>query len=180
MKKRIKKAVITAKLIEKVCTINKIIGLRMTLYAKSKHIGLLIGCSHTSVRRIIKAHIAKNYSTDWKVVLKEYRGLSDEEQLIRMYKHEGEVMSTNIITIEKGVPIPTPNIVRGPAQKYDFLKTLEIGDSFAVNGQMPDFTPKAVRSQVYDKCKELGMTVTIRTLEGKSDSPEKIRIWRTA
>ena len=180
MKKRRKKAIITTQLIERICAINKVIGLRMTLYAKSKHISLLVGCSNTSVQRIIKAHIATNYSTDWKIVLNEYRDLNDEEQLIRMYKNEGEVMSTNIITIEKGIPIPNPTTARGGAQKYDFLKGLEIGDSFVVNGHMPDFTPKAVRCQVYDKCKELGMTVTIRTLEGKSDSPQKIRVWRTA
>jgi len=180
MKKKRKKAVITAKLIEKVCTINKLIGLSMTLYAKSKHISLLVGCSHTSVQRIIKAHIASGYSTDWKVVLKEYRGLNDEEQLIRMYKQEGEVMSTNIITIEKNVPIPDPIRPLGRGMKYDFLKTLEVGDSFVVNGQTPDFTPKAVRCQVYEKSKELNMTVTIRTLKGKSDSPEMIRVWRIA
>ena len=178
MKKRKKKAVITAKLIEKVCAINKVIGLRQTLYAKSKHIGLLVGCSNTSVRRIIKTHIATNYSTDWKVVLKEYKGLSDEEQLKRMYKKEGEVMSTNVITIEKNIPIPRPlTNGRGGSYKYNFLSDLEIGDSFVINGNMPDYKPTC-SSTLYAQAKERGLKVSIRTEEGPAKLPTRIRVWR--
>ena len=89
-------------------------------------------------------------------------------------------MSTNIITIEKDIPVPEPIIERGVSHKYNFLSNLEVGDSFMINGNMPDYTPKAVRCQAYDKCKKMGMTITIRTLEGKSDKPKKIRVWRIA
>ena len=90
-------------------------------------------------------------------------------------------MSTNVITIEKNIPIPEPMITNGGRTgKYKFLSNLEVGDSFVVNGQMPDYSPKSVRCQVYEKSKQLGMTVTVRTLEGTSDKPTKIRIWRTA
>ncbi len=45
---------------------------------------------------------------------------------------------------------------------------------------MPDYTPGALRSKAYELCKEMGMKITIRTLEGPSDKPKKIRVWRTA
>tara|TARA_R110000824_G_scaffold150334_1_gene320916 strand:+ start:177 stop:725 length:549 start_codon:yes stop_codon:yes gene_type:complete len=182
MKKRKKKAVINTSLIEIICDLDRLVKAPgISNFVKSRNIASLVNCSTTSVTRILAAWTRTEYSTDWKVVLDKYRELNDEEQLIRMYKHEGEVMSTNVITIEKNVPIPNPiTNGRGGSYKYNFLSDLEIGDSFVINGNMPDYTPKAVRCVVYEKCKELGMSVTIRTLEGRSDSPQKIRVWRTA
>ena len=93
--------------------------------------------------------------------------------------NKGEVMSTNVIMIERNIPIPLPQTGhKGPHKKYNFLTSLEIGDSVEINGNMPDYSPKAVRCKAYELCKELGMTITIRTLEGTSDTPKKIRIWR--
>ena len=181
MPKKKKKAIINVELIKAICTIAGISVSKQSIYAKSNYISSLVGCSNTSVRRVLEAHKATKYSTDWRVVLKMYRELLDEKQLIQMYKNEGKVMSTNVIRIERNVPIPKPNIGhRGPNKKYEFLTNLEVGDSFEINGNMPDYTPESVRSKAYEICKELGMTITIRTIEGSSDTPKKIRVWRTA
>jgi len=185
MKKRKKKTAITTNLIETICILSRLVEqegvARVSNFVKSRNIASLVGCSTTSVTRVLTAWTRVDKVTDWKVVLGKYKELNDEEQLKRMYKKEGEVMSTNVITIEKNIPIPRPlTNGRGGSYKYNFLSDLEIGDSFVINGNMPDYTPKAVRCQVYEKCKDMGMTVTIRTLEGRSDKPEKIRVWRTA
>jgi hypothetical protein len=181
-KKTKKKAIITKSLIETICNMDLMVGNEpLSDNAKNKHIAQLVGCSPTSVKRILIAWSEVNKISDWKVVLAKYKELNDEERLIRMYKNEGEEMSTNIITIERDVPIPAPIITKhGIRQKYAFLHNLQVGDSFEINGNMPDYTPKAVRTKAYDVCKEKGMKITIRTLEGTSEDPKKIRIWRVA
>ena len=90
---------------------------------------------------------------------------------------------TNVITIEKNIPIPTIT-GRGAGDKYAFMELLESGDSFVINGNTPDMTPKAVKCWVYNQRKK-GKTpelrarrYTIRTLSGKSISPVSIRVWR--
>jgi len=87
-------------------------------------------------------------------------------------------MSTNVITIEKNVP--RPNVHRGTGgltPKYDFLSTLEIGDSFVINGNMPDYKPTC-SSTLYAQAKERGLKVSIRTEEGPAKLPTRIRVWR--
>ena len=89
---------------------------------------------------------------------------------------------TNVITIEKNVAIPAIT-ARGNGDKYAFVELLESGDSFVINGNTPDMTPKAVRCWVYNqrtkgKTPELrARRYTIRTLSGKSNNPVSIRVW---
>jgi hypothetical protein len=165
----------------------------MSQAARNKHLAVMVGCSDTTVRRILTAWgdirttreykvSVSNKTTVSSLILSKYRENNDEAQLKRMYKQEeGEEVRANIIRIEKGVPIPQfTNGSRNRLSKYDFLQSLEIGDSFVINGNMPDYCPKSAQSVIYEKAKKLGMTVTMRTLEGRSNNPTKIRIWRTA
>ena len=88
-------------------------------------------------------------------------------------------MSTNVITIEKNVPRPIVNRgTGGLTPKYDFLSTLEIGDSFVINGNMPDYKP-GCSSTLYAQAKDRDLRISIRTEEGPSDKPTRIRVWRT-
>jgi hypothetical protein len=96
-------------------------------------------------------------------------------------------MSNNIITIEKNVPIP--ELTRGPGScgKYKFVEeNMEVGDSFVVNGNTPDITPRALKSWVYNrkrKATKLSLrrrAYAIRTLSGTCSNPISIRVWRVA
>ena len=83
----------------------------------------------------------------------------------------------NIITIEKNVPIPAIVSSRGNAEKYVFIDTMNVGDSFKINGNTPDFTTVGVRAHVYGLNAKGMRKFTVRTLEGKSSNPEAIRVW---
>tara|TARA_Y100001938_G_C7929494_1_gene348616 strand:+ start:114 stop:389 length:276 start_codon:yes stop_codon:yes gene_type:complete len=86
--------------------------------------------------------------------------------------------NTNIITIEKNVPIPELRI-GGNRMKYIFLNNMEIGDSFCINGNSPDYSPKAVRSHIYGKHSTKSKArYTVRTIKGDSENPKEIRVWR--
>ena len=84
----------------------------------------------------------------------------------------------NIITIEKNIPMPEI-CGRGCSQKYNFMDTMEIGDSFYINGNTPDFSTTTVRSHVYKRNAETEQSYTIRTMKGNSSKPQAIRVWRT-
>ena len=85
----------------------------------------------------------------------------------------------NIITIEKNIPIPEPRIAGGRKFLYGFLRSVEVGDSFVINGNTPGFTPKGVRQYLYcQHCKKHGRRYTIRTLSGPNEKPTAIRAWR--
>ena len=86
--------------------------------------------------------------------------------------------NTNIITIEKGIPIPEHNWGAG-ITKYNFIEKMEIGDSFYINGTTPDYSPISVKAYMYKLNKNTNKRYTIRTLEGKSKNPVSIRVWRT-
>ena len=86
--------------------------------------------------------------------------------------------NTNIITIEKNIPIPALTWRHGSTIKYDFMNTMEVNDSFYINGNTPDFTPVSVRSYVYGLNSSTERTYTVRTVEGLSDAPVAIRVWR--
>ena len=51
---------------------------------------------------------------------------------------------TNVITIEKDIPIP-PIASKGEHGKYRFVNQMQVGDSFVINGNTPDITPKAIK-----------------------------------
>ena len=86
----------------------------------------------------------------------------------------------NVITIEKNIPIPAILSVRGTAEKYIFGDAMEIGDSFKVNGNTPNFSPSTVRAHFYGLNSKGERRFTIRTLEGHSQNPTAIRVWRIA
>tara|TARA_Y100000589_G_scaffold159909_1_gene152092 strand:- start:1028 stop:1294 length:267 start_codon:yes stop_codon:yes gene_type:complete len=87
-------------------------------------------------------------------------------------------METNVITIEKGIPIPEYTW-HGNSTKYKFIKNMDIGDSFYINGTTPDFSPVSVKAHVYKLNADTERKYTIRTIEGKSKNPISIRVWRT-
>jgi|TARA_R110000824_G_scaffold24840_7_gene86978 hypothetical protein len=85
----------------------------------------------------------------------------------------------NVITIEKNVPIPALTWTKGDSKKYLFVDTMEIEDSFKINGNTPDFSPTTVRSYIYGRNTKGSKKFTIRTLKGNSSNPTSIRVWRT-
>ena len=93
--------------------------------------------------------------------------------------------NTNVITIEKDIPIPRVSS-RGLSGRYNFVYQMEVGDSFVINGNTPDITPKAIKCWVYNRRTKAGTALlrsrkyTMRTLSGTSINPNAIRIWRTA
>jgi|TARA_Y100000310_G_scaffold16884_1_gene16804 hypothetical protein len=98
-------------------------------------------------------------------------------------------MTPNVIKIDKNVPIPIAKTSTGGRlrSKFHFLKELEVGDSFEVNGNTPDLKPSSVMSACYllaSKYRRLGgmhrnFKVTCRTLEGTSLNPKRVRVWRS-
>lgn len=86
--------------------------------------------------------------------------------------------NTNIITIEKNVPIP--DLKWGNAsEKYRFVESMEVGDSFYINGVTPDFTPLSVKAHMYKLNSQTDRRYTVRTIDGYSEKPKSIRVWRT-
>tara|TARA_Y100001938_G_scaffold117312_1_gene161758 strand:+ start:184 stop:456 length:273 start_codon:yes stop_codon:yes gene_type:complete len=88
-------------------------------------------------------------------------------------------MKTNVITIEKDVPIPELRYASGKV-KYKFLDNMKVGDSFIINGNTPDYRPKGVRQYLYGQHFKTGnkRRYTIRTLSGPNKNPSSIRCWR--
>ena len=89
------------------------------------------------------------------------------------------MQNTNIITIESNIPIPAL-MGRNGVDKYGFVRTLEITNSFHINGNTPDFKPVSVRAHIYKLNITTDRKYTIRTLEGPSVNPISIRVWRIA
>ena len=85
--------------------------------------------------------------------------------------------NTNVITIEKNIPIPELRWTCN-TDKYAFMKSLEITDSFYINGNTPDYNPVSVRAYVYKLNSNTNRKYTIRTLSGPSTNPVSIRVWR--
>ena len=88
------------------------------------------------------------------------------------------VVETNVITIEKNIPIPARNY--NSKSKYSFINSMEVGDSFKINGNTPNFSPKRVRQYMYNlnARKSLKMKFTVHTLKGTGPNPKSIRVWR--
>ena len=95
-------------------------------------------------------------------------------------------MHTNIIKIEKNIPIPEVRWGAGKPSRLGFIKDLDIGDSFVINGQTPDITPLSALNAAYSLAhklrKEGGETfdfkVTCRVIDGSHSKPKAVRIWR--
>jgi|TARA_Y100000034_G_C6601237_1_gene261551 hypothetical protein len=95
-------------------------------------------------------------------------------------------MNTNIIKIEKNIPIPKIRWGSGKVSRLNFVKDLDVGDSFVINGNTPDITPlsalNAAYSLAYKLRKKGGKTadfkVTCRVIDGNYNKPKAVRIWR--
>ena len=87
--------------------------------------------------------------------------------------------STNVITIEKNIPIPELSIGRSCGEKYNFISKLKQTDSFSINGNTPDFNPCTIRAHIYKLNATTERKYTIRTIQGPSARPLEIRVWRT-
>ena len=85
--------------------------------------------------------------------------------------------NVNVITIEKNVPMPALTWGRSSI-KYNFIDSMEVLDSFCINGNTPSFKPLGVKAYVYGLNSTTEKTFTIRTLEGNSGNPTSIRVWR--
>ena len=89
-------------------------------------------------------------------------------------------MNTNIIKIDRNIPIPRDNRSWG-LYKYSFMETMEIGDSFEINSNQQDFTPMGVRSYAYQyrrHNKNSNFKFTVRVTSGNSKRPRAVRVWR--
>ena len=99
--------------------------------------------------------------------------------------NEGESVP-NVIEIRNNVPLPMPHASR-QLSKYGFISTLEVGESFEVNGDTPDFKAKSLAPAAYAIAKHVRtttrnkkFTVACRTIHGTCKNPTVVGVWRTA
>ena len=90
----------------------------------------------------------------------------------------------NVIKIRNNVPLPEPKHL--VVNRYGFISTLQIGQSFEVDVNTHDFKPKSLAPAAYQiastirKTTNKRFTVACRTLEGTSAHPTKVGCWRTS
>ena len=90
------------------------------------------------------------------------------------------------ILIRDNVELPCPE--RGNTySKYGFITTLEVGESFEVDGDTPGFKAKspapaayAIAKQVRTTTRNKKFTVACRTVHGTCKDPLVVGVWRTA
>ena len=92
----------------------------------------------------------------------------------------------NVIKIRDNVPVPKP-VKSHQLSKYGFISTLEVGQSFEINGNTPDYNAKslapaayAVASFIRRNTNNKDFSVACRTLEGTSKKPVVVGCWRIA
>ena len=91
----------------------------------------------------------------------------------------------NVITIEDGITMPRVTHPGRPS-RYNFIERLKVGQSFAINGDTPDYNAKTVGSSCYTVAQRIRKTtnpefkVTVRTIEGTAKKPTLVRCWRIA
>ena len=93
-------------------------------------------------------------------------------------------MMPNVIKIEKNIPVPHWTANR--RSRYSFLENLEVGESFLINGDTPDYTPKSAASSCYTYAmilrKKGGLhrdyRISCRTIKVTFSNPKQVRIWR--
>ena len=97
----------------------------------------------------------------------------------------------NVIKIDKNIPLPKVTHTNRRSD-FHFLKSLEVGDSFMVNGNTPNLSPKSAMTACYSLAKKYrdlsvkggsdyqlrNFRISIRTQEGTSLKPKSVRIWR--
>ena len=92
----------------------------------------------------------------------------------------------NVIKIRDNVPLPTPTMSM-QLSKYGFIGKLEVGQSFEINGDTPDYKAKslapaayAVAKHVRENTRHKKFTIACRTIEGTCKEPVIVGCWRTA
>ena len=93
----------------------------------------------------------------------------------------------NVIEIRNNVPLPTPTMSM-QLSKYGFISTLEVGQSFEINGDTPNYLAKSLAPAAYAVAsyvrktthlkKDKNFTVACRTLEGTCKEPVVVGCWR--
>ena len=89
-------------------------------------------------------------------------------------------MKANIIKIDTHVPIPVNTRGIGMC-KYNFMDSMQVGDSFEINNSHQDFTPMGVRSYAYQykrHNKNSNFRFAVRVTSGDSRKPRAVRVWR--
>ena len=82
--------------------------------------------------------------------------------------------------------VDLPPVYRPMLNKYGFISLLEIGQSFEVNGDTPDYKAKSLAPAAYTIASHVRKTtnkrfkVACRTIEGTSTNPIRSACWRTA
>ena len=84
--------------------------------------------------------------------------------------------------------VTLPNAERGnTVSKYGFISTLEVGESFEVDGDTPGFKAKSLAPAAYAIAKHVRtttrnkkFTVSCRTVHGTCNEPTVVGCWRTA
>jgi len=80
--------------------------------------------------------------------------------------------------------VALPSIALKKANRYGFISTLEVGESFEINGDTPDFKPRSLVSAAYSIARHVRRTtnkdfrVACRTIEGTSTNPVVTGCWR--
>jgi len=82
--------------------------------------------------------------------------------------------------------VDLPPVFRQVMNKYGFISLLEVGQSFEVNGDTPDYKAKSLAPAAYTVASHVRKTtnkkfkVACRTIEGTSSDPIIAAVWRTA
>ena len=88
------------------------------------------------------------------------------------------------IKIRSNVELPT--VFRPFMNKYGFIGLLEVGESFEINGDTPDYKPRSLAPAAYSVASHVRKTtnkrfkVACRTIEGTSANPVRTACWRVA
>ena len=88
------------------------------------------------------------------------------------------------IEIRSNVPLPEPKHL--VANKYGFISTLQVGQSFEITENTHDFKPKSLAPAAYQVASTIRKTtnkrfqVACRTLEGTTLHPTRVGCWRVA
>jgi|TARA_R100000049_G_C1870271_1_gene30326 hypothetical protein len=87
------------------------------------------------------------------------------------------------IKIRTDVPLPP---ARPYMTRYAFIQTLDVGESFEVNGDTPGYKAKSLAPAAYQVASFVRKTtnkkfkIACRTLEGTSKNPIRTAVWRIA
>jgi len=97
---------------------------------------------------------------------------------------------TTVYTVPKCIKIRSnmslPPVRKNVMNKYGFITTLEVGESFEVNGDTPDYKAKSLAPAAYSVASQYRKTtnknfkVACRTIEGTSSNPIRSACWRVA